>query len=93
MAERRQLIPRLKSLEIELASLRFQLGLLPSGLLGKGRLTIEEAACCCGVGLAQFNANAACYSLEPRNFTGEEALRESSPLPGEPWEPATADGS
>jgi len=62
----------LPQLEAEIAALRQQLAALRFDLAGKDWLTVEEAAHYCGVSTSQFNAKAAEYSLQPRNFIGKK---------------------
>lgn len=78
MAKGPGLISTLKSVEVELASLRFQLGLSRADLSGKDWLTVEEAAFYCGVSTSQFNAKANEYSLVPRNFMGKKLYEKTS---------------
>ncbi|UQA70048.1 hypothetical protein K1516_19290 [Stenotrophomonas maltophilia] len=66
------------ALEHEIAALRQQLSVLRIDLSGKDWLTVDEAACYCGVSASQFNARAHEYELEPRNFMGKKLYEKAA---------------
>lgn len=66
------------ALEHEIAALRQQLSVLRIDLSGKDWLTVDEAACYCGVSASQFNAKAHEYGLEPRNFMGKKLYEKAA---------------
>ena len=66
------------ALEDEIAALRQQLSVLRIDLSGKDWLTVDEAACYCGVSVSQFNARAHEYDLDPREFMGKKLYEKSA---------------
>ncbi|WP_329847223.1 hypothetical protein [Stenotrophomonas sepilia] len=66
------------ALEHEIAALRQQLSVLRIDLSGKDWLTVDEAACYCGVSASQFNARAHEYELKPRNFMGKKLYEKAA---------------
>lgn len=65
------------SLKEDLAALRQQLATLRINLSGKDWLTVDEAAHYCGVSRSQFDARAAEYNLQPRQFMGKKLYEKS----------------
>ncbi|WP_447906907.1 hypothetical protein [Stenotrophomonas geniculata] len=66
------------ALEHEIATLRQQLSVLRIDLSGKDWLTVDEAACYCGVSASQFNARAHEYELKSRNFMGKKLYEKAA---------------
>lgn len=70
-------LPPAQGLAEEIAALRAQLAKLAINLSGKDWLTVEEAAHYCGVSRSQFDARAAEYGIEPRNFMGKKLYEKA----------------
>lgn len=66
------------SLQDEIKALRQQLAALRLDIRGKDWLTVDEAACYCGVSASQFNARAHEYELKPRNFMGKKLYAKTA---------------
>lgn len=71
-------LPPAQGLAEEIAALRAQLAKLAINLSGKDWLTVEEASLYCGVSRSQFDARAAEYGIEPRNFMGKKLYEKAA---------------